>query len=75
MRGSLMPGASNEEVRNHLAARIGDYGSGQGELQNNNWLQEFQTAFMSSESAETLVTFENIAFAIGEYQRARLCLQ
>ena len=70
MRGSLMPGASNEAVRDHLAARIGDYGSGQGELANNNWLAEFQTAFMSSETAENLVTFENIALAIGEYQRS-----
>ena len=70
MRGSLMPGASNEAVRDHLAARIGDYGSGQGELANNNWLIEFQTAFMSSDTADNLVTFENIALAIGEYQRS-----
>jgi cytochrome c peroxidase len=72
MRGSMMPGASNEAVRDHLAARIGDYGSGQGELANNNWLAEFQTAFMSSETAEDLVTFENIALAIGEYQRSMI---
>lgn len=70
MRGSLMPGASDQEVREHLAARIGDYGSGQGELTNNNWLAEFQTAFMSSETAENLITFDNIALAIGEYQRS-----
>ena len=70
MRGSLMPGATDQEVRDHLAARIGDYGSGQGELQTNNWLAEFQTAFMSSEIAENLITFDNIALAIGEYQRS-----
>jgi cytochrome c peroxidase len=70
MRGNLMPGASDQEVRDHLAARIGDYGSGQGELINNNWLAEFQTAFMSAETAENLVTFDNIALAIGEYQRS-----
>jgi len=72
MRGSLLPGASDQEVRDHLAARIGDYGSGQGELANNNWLAEFQTAFMSSETAQNLITFDNIALAIGEYQRSMI---
>ena len=70
MRGGLMPGASNDEVRDHLAARIGDYGSGQGEIGNNNWLDVFQTAFVSAEPAEQLITFENIALAIAEYQRS-----
>lgn len=71
MRGSLLPGADPETVRQHLAARLGDYGNGQGELgANNNWLAEFQTAFASGESAENLITFENIALAIGEYQRS-----
>jgi cytochrome c peroxidase len=70
MRGSLLPGATEQQVREHLAARIGDYGSGQGELTNNNWLAEFQAAFASADTAENLVTFENIAIAIGEYQRS-----
>ncbi|MDJ0909767.1 MAG: cytochrome c peroxidase [Woeseiaceae bacterium] len=70
MRGSLMPTATDEEIWDHLAARIGDYGTGAGELTNNNWLTEFQTAFMSAETAENLITFDNIALAIAEYQRS-----
>lgn len=72
MRGSLLPGASSEDVWDRLAARLGDYGPGQGELQTNNWLAEFQAAFVSSEPADTLVTFENIALAMGEYQRSMI---
>ena len=72
MRGDLMPNESDQAVRDHLAARLGDYGSGQGELATNNWLAEFQTAFVSSEPAEDLITFDNIALAIAEYQRSML---
>lgn len=72
MRGSLLPGAEEETLRQRLAARIGDYGDGAGELANNNWLARFQSAFMSSEPAERLITFENIALAIGEYQRSMI---
>lgn len=70
MRGSLMPGADGEAVRQHLAARIGDYGTGQGELDDNGWLAEFQQAFVSAEPAEQLITFDNIALALAEYQRS-----
>lgn len=70
MRGGFLPGADNETVRQRLAARIGNYGDGVGELANNNWLAEFQAAFMSAETAEQLITFDNIALAIGEYQRS-----
>lgn len=70
MRGSLMPGADGQAVRDHLAARIGDYGSGLGELANNNWLAEFQTAFTSALPADQLITFGNITLAIAEYQRS-----
>ncbi len=72
MRGSFLPGADEETVRARLAARIGDYGAGAGELANNNWLAEFQTAFVSSAPADQLITFDNIALAIGEYQRSML---
>ncbi len=70
MRGSLMPGATNQAVRDHLAARIGNYGSGLGELATNDWLAEFQTAFVSALPADQLITFDNIALAIAEYQRS-----
>ena len=70
MLGSFMPGATPEAIRQRLAARIGDYGAGAGELPGNNWLQEFQAAFASSQPAEELITFDNIALALGEYQRS-----
>lgn len=61
---------SNKDIRDHLAARIGDFGEGFSELTLNNWLAEFQQAFNSNESGEALITFNNIAHAIGEYQRS-----
>ena len=70
MLGTFMPGADPEDVRKRLAERIGDYGAGAGELANNNWLAEFQTAFASAEPAEQLITFDNIALALAEYQRS-----
>jgi cytochrome c peroxidase len=70
MRGSLLPGAEPETVRKRIAARIGDYGAGAGELPNNRWLAEFQAAFQSAGTPEQLITFDNIALALGEYQRS-----
>ena len=71
MRGETFEaGNSNNDVREHLAARLGNYGEGEGELLNNNWLSEFQTAFGSNDDAESLITFENIVHAIGEYERS-----
>ncbi len=63
-------GSSNTVIRHHLAARLGDYDEGAGELSRNQWLNEFQTAFNSNADAEDLVTFENSAEAIGEYERS-----
>ena len=75
MRGSFLPGADEETLRARLAARIGDYGDGAGEIPNNNWLAEFQTAFVSAEPADQLITFDNIALAIGEYQRSMVFIE
>ncbi len=72
MRGSLERGSDNATLRAHLAARIGDYGVAAGELGDNRWLQEFQAAFGSSESAEALITFDNIVLAIAEFERSQL---
>ncbi len=63
-------GSTNEEIRHHLAARIGDYEEGFGELMFTFWLEEFQRAFNRDDDAQTLITFDNIAFALGEYQRS-----
>ncbi len=63
-------GSDNDTIRTHLAARIGDYGVGAGELAVNDWLPLFQQAFATTETAENLITFDNIAQAIGEYERS-----
>jgi len=70
MRGAGFPGLSEPEVRAHLAARIGNYGSGLGQLPQSQWLQRFRSAFGSEGSAEELITFGHIAQAIGEFQRS-----
>jgi cytochrome c peroxidase len=72
MRAGLEPGADNATLRAHLAARLGNYGVGAGELLGASWLAEFQTAFASAQPAEQLITFDNIALAIGEYQRSQV---
>ncbi len=72
MRGDLEAGNDNAALRAHLAARLGDFGAGAGELANNTWLAEFQAAFSSAESAETLITFENIVAALGAYERSQV---
>lgn len=63
-------GSDNQTIRHHLAARLGDYGIGEDELAVSLWTNEFQAAFNSAESPENLVTFDNIALAIGEYERS-----
>ena len=73
MRGfAFEAGNGNDAIRNHLAARIGNYGIGAGELQQNNWLPLFQNAFNSTANAETLITYANISKAIGEYGRSQV---
>ncbi len=74
MRGNTFElGNANTAVRTHLAGRLGNYGAGVGELLTNNWLAEFRTAFADpTGTAVDLITFENIALAIAEYQRSML---
>ena len=75
MLGSFLQGAEPEAIRTRLAERIGDYGAGAGEIANNSWLDEFQTAFASALPAEQLITFDNIALALGEYQRSMVFVE
>lgn len=67
---SFEPGGSNDAVRQHLAARLGNYGKGVGELGQNNWLKEFQLGFGSALGPKALITYQNIALAIAEYERS-----
>ena len=70
MRGEFLLGADNATLRNHLAERLGGYGSGVGVLDPNEWLAAFQTAFASSAAADELITYDNIALALAEYARS-----
>lgn len=64
-------GASNEELRARLAARIGDYGDGAGEMGENDWLRRFQAGFgNNAATAEELINYDNIALALAEYERS-----
>ena len=71
MRGDLAPGASNEEVRNHLAGRIGGHGTGAGEIDATQWRQAFADVY-GEDSPERLVTFSRIAEALGAYERSMI---
>lgn len=62
----------NAAIREHLAARLGDYGVGAGELDENEWLSEFQAAFNTTADAENLITFENIRDALGAYMQSQV---
>ncbi|QJR12426.1 hypothetical protein DSM104443_03512 [Usitatibacter rugosus] len=72
MLGNGFPGiTSDAAIRNHLAARIGSYGTGAGQLPASTWLARFRTALGSpSGSAEQLITFDQIMNAIAEYERS-----
>ncbi|MCG7537320.1 cytochrome c peroxidase [Pseudoalteromonas sp. OOF1S-7] len=65
----FMKGASNEAVRAHLAARIGNYGSARGELFRNQW-RDYFAAVYGDKSAEEIVTFDNITRALAAYQQS-----
>ncbi len=73
MRGhDFLVGADNEAVRKHLAARIGDYGVGAGEIENNGWPDEFRAVFGDDLPRSQLVTYDNIALALSAYQHSQV---
>ncbi|HWU69350.1 MAG TPA: cytochrome c peroxidase [Stenotrophobium sp.] len=72
MRGDFLSGADNETVRQHLAARLGDYGVAAGELPQDQWLPLFQAAFGVAGDAPSLITDANIAEAIAAYERSQV---
>jgi len=73
MRGyEFEPGSDNYAVRDHLAARIGDYGLALGELVENRWLAEFQLVYGDTLPRDELITFERIDQAIGAYERSQI---
>ena len=59
-------------ARRHLAARLGDYDAGRGELERTGWLAEFRSAFRNSSDARSLINETNIAAALSAYQRSQV---
>lgn len=74
MKGFAHEDKDNTQIRQFLSERLGGYGSGVSVLPNTAyWLDHFRTAFnQPAASAETLITEQNISFAIGEYQRSQV---
>lgn len=71
MRGDGFPGLSPAQVRDHVAARLGNFGSGAGALAPSDWLARFRTGLgQPAGTAEQLITFDNIMRAIAEFQRS-----
>lgn len=72
MRGfSFQVGESNQVLRDALAARLRGESS---ELNKTNWLDAFAKGFNVSSSQAGLISFDNIAFALGEYQRSQVMI-
>ena len=73
MKGFNYNDKNNQEIRNYLASRLGGYGTGVAELDNTDyWLVQFQTALENSTgTAEELITEQNIALLISEYERSQ----
>lgn len=71
---SNFDGTNNAQVRENLAQRLGDYGNPLGgKLIVNYWLAEFKQGFEDPNgTAEKLITFDNIAKAIGEYESSQV---
>lgn len=73
MRGFVFEASgTTNSVRTHLAARLGNYGVGVGELTSPRWVDEFRTVYGLVEPVETLITFNRIAEAIATYEATQV---
>lgn len=70
-------GTTNQEVRQNLEQRLGDYGNPLGGMLTvNGWLAEFKEAFSEPDgTAEELITFANIVQAIGAYESSQVFVE
>lgn len=77
MRGfEFEPTNNHHEIRNHLAARLGNYGIGAGEISNSNqWRAKFETVFGPATTPEGLITEQRIAQAIAAYERSQIFVE
>ena len=63
-------GQSNSAIRNALIKRLQGK---KNELEKNGWFEAFQMGFQDHRSSmSTLITFDNVTFALGEYQRSQI---
>ena len=74
MKGFSHDDKNNQQIREFLAQRLGGYGAGSGILPRTDyWLTKFRGVFGDANgSAEELITEQNIAFLLSEYQRSQL---
>jgi len=73
MKGFNHNEKDNQAIREYVASRIGDYGLGEGELpEPDYWLSQFRNAFENNNGTkEELITEQNIAILIGEYENSQ----
>ena len=73
MRGfTFEEGKGNGAARDHLAARLGDYGAGENELAVNGWQAECEAAFPGMDETELIIDYDLISEAIGTYERSQV---
>jgi len=73
MKGFQHEDKDNQEIREYIAGRLGGYGEGKDELKNHDyWLKKFQATFKKpNATGEELITEQNIAMLIGEYENSQ----
>jgi cytochrome c peroxidase len=73
MKGFNLNTTNKQIVRAYLASRLGGFAAGAGKLKNTNyWLKQFRIAFMKpTAAAEYLITEQNIAIVLSEYERSQ----
>jgi len=73
MKGFNHDDKDNQATREYVAGRIGGYGEAKDELADTDyWLKQFQKAFgKPNGKAEELITEQNIAMLLGEYENSQ----
>ena len=73
MKGFNHDDKDNQAIREYVASRVGGYGEAKDELNDTNyWLKQFQTALAKPQgTAQELITEQNIALLLGEYENSQ----
>ena len=74
MKGFNHEDKDNQAIREYVASRLGGYGEGKGELNDTNyWLEKFKIALNEPNgSGKELITEQNIAMLLGEYENSQV---